>query len=563
MNFHAVYHRSKGNFAYAYNKDTVHIRLRTAKDDVAKINVVYGDKYDWSNEHYIKSMVKLYSDQFFDYWQADIKPPYRRLCYMFNFESKGKEYWYNEYGFYDEQPLDIGAMFEYPYINQIDVFETPEWAKDAIFYQIFPERFSNGDKANDPKKVEEWGGEPTTDNFFGGDLKGIIDHLDYLSKLGINAIYLTPIFEANTNHKYDTKDYMKVDPHFGDIDDLKCLVSNCHDRGIKVILDAVFNHCGYYFKPFQDVIKNGPKSKYWNWFYIHDYPVITHPRPNYECFGFEYRMPKLNTQNPDVKAYLLNVAEFWIKEVDIDGWRLDVANEVDHAFWREFRQVVKKAKPDAYILGEVWHDAGPWLQGDQFDGVMNYPFSKAAINFFCERVIDAQQFESMLNTFRFRYHDQANQVLLNILDSHDTPRLLNRCGGNKELLKLAVLFQMAYLGIPCIYYGDEIGMAGDGDPDCRRTMIWDEEKQDKELLEFYRKCISLRKTHAALRRGGCKFLYARDAQLVMQRYTDEEEVIIAFNASMEQSEIAFIANNKDYSISLAPYDYKIIIHKKA
>lgn len=562
MNFHAVYHRPKGNFAYAYDEATIHIRLRTAKQDVEEVNIVYGDKYDWPKERYEKPMRKIYSDHLFDYWQANVVPPFKRLCYIFELKSKGRKYWYTEYGFYDQPASEINMMFQYPYINKGDIFNTPEWVKDAVFYQIFPERFANGDVSNDPEEVESWGNRPTAFNFFGGDLKGIIQHLDYLIELGIDAIYLTPIFEAPSNHKYDIKDYMKVDPHFGDNDTLKELVSRCHQKGIRVILDAVFNHCGYYFPPFQDVIEKGPKSKYWDWFYIHDYPIKTHPRPNYECFAFEYRMPKLNTQNPAVKEYLLGVAEFWTREFDIDGWRLDVANEVDHAFWREFRRLIKAIKPDAYIVGEVWHDAGPWLQGDQFDGVMNYPFAEAVIDFFCKRTIDAEQFANTLNMWRFRYPDQANQVLLNIVDSHDTPRLLNMCREDKRLFKLAVLFQMTYVGVPCVYYGDEIGMTGGNDPDCRRTMIWDKEKQDKELLEFYKQCIALRKEHKALRRGECSFLYAHDYQLIMQRSMEEEEIIVAFNVSNSPFEMDLVYRDKHYSIAIGPYSYDIIIDKK-
>lgn len=559
MLVHGVYHRPKGNLAYAYDSKTIHIRIRTVKKDVQRCHIIYGDKYDWENQSATKPMTLLYSDDLFDYWQINIIPPNKRLCYMFKLESNDKKYWYTEYGFHDKQPSKVNIMFEYPFLNQIDIFKTPDWVKDAIFYQIFPERFANGDKTNDPEVTEKWGELPTRDNFFGGDLQGIIDKLDYLKNLGINAIYLTPIFEANTNHKYDTKDYMKVDPQFGDINTLKELVSRCHDKGIRVMLDAVFNHSGYYFPPFQDVIKKGPRSEYWDWFHIHSYPIRKYPRPNYDTFAFEYHMPKLNTENDQVKKYLLNVAEFWIKEVGIDGWRLDVANEVDHTFWREFRQVVKNANPDAYILGEVWHDAGPWLQGDQFDGVMNYPFTNMAIEFFCKQAINAKEFTNFLNKFMFRYPHQANLVLLNILDSHDTKRLLTQCGGNKELFKLAVLFQMTYIGVPCIYYGDEVGMEGSDDPDCRRTMIWDEDRQDKDLLEFYKDCIALRKRYTALRRGNCKFVYARGSQLVMKRYTDSNQVLIAFNVSNKSAKInTFIDENRQHIIELSPYGYEVI-----
>ncbi|EGL82787.1 alpha amylase catalytic region [Caldalkalibacillus thermarum TA2.A1] len=234
------------------------------------------------------------------------------------------------------------------------------------------------------------------DNFFGGDLQGVIDHIDHLTELGVNAIYFTPIFEAYSNHKYDTIDYLQVDKHFGNNELLKTLVDVCHQNGIRVMLDAVFNHAGYYFPPFQDVLKHQEKSKYKDWFHLREFPIQTEPRPNYDTFAFTPFMPKFNTENPEVKEYLLNVAKYWIEEVGIDGWRLDVANEVDHAFWREFLKVVKQAKPDAYILGEIWHNALPWLQGDQFDAVMNYPVTNAALDFFCKGETDAEQFMSRI-----------------------------------------------------------------------------------------------------------------------------------------------------------------------
>lgn len=291
------------------------------------------------------------SDSMFDYFSCEVQPPYRRLRYAFLLEDGEESIWMDENNFLEEEPDNPDRMFEFPYINGVDVFTPPAWVKDAIFYQIFPERFANGDKSNDPENVLPWGGKPERDNFFGGDLQGVIDHLDYLSELGITAIYFTPIFEATTNHKYDTEDYMRIDPHFGDADTLKKLVKQCHKRGIRVLLDAVFNHSGRTFKPFVDLQKNGEQSKYKDWFYIRSFPIeVVDGIPSYETFSFEPLMPKLNTENPEVKEYLLNVAEYWIKEIGVDGWRLDVANEVDHEFWREFRHTVKKVNPDAYIL---------------------------------------------------------------------------------------------------------------------------------------------------------------------------------------------------------------------
>ena len=258
---------------------------------------------------------------------------------------------------------------------------------------------------------------------------------------------------------------MEIDPQFGDKATFKRLVDVCHQHGIKVMLDAVFNHSGYYFPPFQDVLKNQEHSKYKDWFHIRDFPIITKPRPNYDTFAFTEQMPKLNTENAEVKEYLLNVARYWIEEFDIDGWRLDVANEVDHSFWREFRKTVKSVKPDAYILGEIWHDSMPWLQGDQFDAVMNYPFTQSALDFFAKGTINADVFAQRISHVLHSYPNNVNEVSFNLLGSHDTPRILTIANENKDRLKLLFLFQLTFIGSPCIYYGDEIGMTG-------RTRSW-------------------------------------------------------------------------------------------
>jgi cyclomaltodextrinase len=378
----AVYHRPKLNWAYARDKRTLEIRLRTKKDDVEKTSLVAGDKYAWSDTREVLPMQRFATDQAFDYWQLSITPPFRRLRYAFQLTDANENVWLTEQGFQQTEPDDNFNFFDFPYINPVDIFQPPAWVKDAVFYQIFPERFANGNPGNDPEDVHPWGDKPMQSNYFGGDIQGVIDHLDYLSELGINAIYFTPLFQAMTNHKYDTADYMSVDAHFGTNDTLKALVRACHSRGIRVLLDAVFNHSGKTFPPFLDAMERGPDSPYADWFHVREWPLrIKDGIPTYDTFAFEPHMPKLNTEHPEVKKYLLDVARYWIEEIDIDGWRLDVANEVDHAFWREFRQVVKAAKPEAYILGEIWHDSIMWLQGDQFDAVMNYPFTNAVLDF--------------------------------------------------------------------------------------------------------------------------------------------------------------------------------------
>ncbi|MBM2841555.1 MAG: alpha-glycosidase, partial [Bacteroidetes bacterium] len=376
----------------------------------------------------------------------------------------------------------------------------PDWVKDAIFYQVFPERFANGDKSNDPPGTERWGGEPKTRNYFGGDLQGIIDHLDYVASLGVNTLYLNPIFQSNSNHKYHADDYMKIDTAFGDERVFKKLVDACHARGIRIILDAVFNHTGTGFFAFRDIKENGAKSRFLGWYNIYSLPVAPPKKPNYECWWGHGDLPKLMTHNPDVQQYLFQVTRHWMS-FGIDGWRLDVPNEVPHQFWIEWRKLVKSLNPEAYIVGEIWDDAGPWLTGDQFDAVMNYRFRDACLDFFVRKKTTAAEFDKALADGRSKYSDEVNHVMQNLLGSHDTERLLTLCKGNKETMKLAWLFQMTYLGAPMVYYGDEIGMTGGKDPSCRGTMIWDEKKQDKELLKYIRGLIRLRRDCQQFRRG--------------------------------------------------------------
>ncbi|MEC0368360.1 alpha-glycosidase [Paenibacillus chibensis] len=541
MLLEAVYHRPKLNWCYAYDGRTIHLRIRTKRNDVTAVSALAGDKYIWDQSKAYVPMTIMVSDELFDYWECEIVPEYRRLKYGFLLESGKEKYWMTEYDFLKQPPENPDRLFEYPFINPADVFKTPAWVKDAVFYQIFPERFANGDPENDPKGTQPWGGAPERDNFFGGDLQGVIDHIDHLTNLGVNAIYFTPIFTATTNHKYDTEDYMHIDPQFGDIDTLKKLVKVCHERGIRVLLDAVFNHSGRTFAPFVDLQKNGENSRYKDWFYIREYPIaVKDGIPTYDTFAFEPLMPKLNTDNPEVKEYLLKAAAYWIEEADIDGWRLDVANEVDHEFWREFRRVVKKAKPDAYILGEIWHESSPWLMGDQFDAVMNYPFTNAVLDFFVDGTRDARSFANALSKQLANYPRQVNEVAFNLLDSHDTARLLTKCEGNKDKMKLAAQFQFTYSGTPCIYYGDEIGMTGGHDPDCRKCMEWDTSKQDLELFSFYQELIALRLKYSALRTGKITFLSAEagSGSLVYTREDEENLFIILMNNSETPAEIS-------------------------
>lgn len=503
MNKAAITHLQTDAFLFATASQTVCIRIKTAIGDVESVQLIHGDPYHWHGEawqYQQTPMCNVGADETHDYWEATIFLTFSRLRYGFLLKSKGRTIVFTERGFAKKTPTEISSYFCLPYLHDNDRFLPPAWAKETIWYQIFPERFANGNPDLSPPNARPWGSEaPKADSFFGGDLKGVIDRLDYLTSLGISGIYFTPIFKAFSNHKYDTIDYMQLDPHFGDEATLKELVEQCHKRGIKVMLDAVFNHSGYYFPPFQDVLKKGAASRYKNWFHIHQFPIEGEAGKHYyETFAFVPSMPKLNTSNPEVKAYLLRCARYWLETFDIDGWRLDVANEVDHAFWREFRQVVKNTKQDAYILGEVWHQANPWLQGDQFDGVMNYPLTDAIFDF-VQHGKSASTFQHAVTKHLYSYPKLVNEVQFNLLGSHDTPRILTACGGNKQLVKLSYLLLFSFPGSPCIYYGDEIGMAGENDPGCRACMVWEEDQQDRELLfQFLQKLIKIRKTHQAM-----------------------------------------------------------------
>jgi cyclomaltodextrinase len=536
----AIYHRPTNNWSYAYDRETIHIRIRTKRDDVQRVELLHGDKYDWhKNGRGTADMRVFAQDSLFDYWQAEVRPPYRRLIYGFRIESGEETVYLDEQGFTDK--IQHHLYFQFPFLNPADVFEPPVWVKEAVFYQIFPERFANGDTSNDPEGVEPWGGVPKTDNYFGGDLQGVIDHLDHLEKLGINAIYFNPLFQAATNHKYDTEDYLKVDTHFGTNEKLKELVESCHQRGIRVLLDAVFNHSGRTFAPFLDVLEKGEVSEYSDWFHVREYPLeVRDGIPTYDAFAFEPHMPKLNTENAVVQDYLLKVARYWIEEIGVDGWRLDVANEVDHRFWRRFRDVVKSANPEAYILGEIWHDSQPWLAGDQFDAVMNYPLTEAILDYAIRGTRDGRQFADLAGNLLAAYPQQATEVTFNLLGSHDTPRLLTLSEGDKRRMRLSSVIQFTMAGTPCIYYGDEIGMSGGQDPGCRECMVWEEERQDLELFGFFAALVKLRREHRALRDGGFRILFAEAGRSVLAYEREAEGVrfVVALNAGARKTSVS-------------------------
>lgn len=404
----------------------------------------------------------------------------------------------------------------------------PEWVQDAIFYQIFPDRFANGDISNDPVPITEWGSKPTIDNFFGGDLLGIINRLDYLQNLGINALYLNPIFKARSNHKYDTDDYYQIDPSFGDKRIFKSLVDECHQRGIRIILDGVFNHCGYDSVLFNDVIEREELSEYATWFNIHSYPIDKNV-VNYQTCGGTWYLPKLNSDLPKVREYLFNVAAYWIREFGIDGWRLDVPWKIPVSFWIEFRQKIKNEFPDIYLVGEIWRDPANWVRGDTFDGVMNYSLRNCILDYCVYDRMDAEDFNYEIQ-LQLQIFQHSAPLQLNLLGSHDTPRIFTLC--NEELKRelLAISFLFTYLGAPMIYYGDEIGLTGENDPDCRKCMPWDRKHEWNIIIkEHFEKLIKARLEHAALRRGTFRPLLMFNGIYAYQRQFENDTAIIVLN----------------------------------
>lgn len=406
--------------------------------------------------------------------------------------------------------------------------QIPEWVPEAVFYQIFPERFANGNPANDPPGTEPWGGIPTRENFFGGDLEGVIQKLDYVKDLGCNAIYLNPIFKARTNHRYDTQDYFQIDPALGDDATFDQLVKEAHRKGIRIVLDGVFNHCGSAFAPFQDVLEKGSRSKYVGWFDIYDFPIITEPFPNYATCGGAHYLPRLNTHNPEVEAFIHQVALYWLGR-GIDGWRLDVPYEIHTDFWKRFRRAVKRDFPDAYLVAEEWRDASSFLQGDTFDGAMHYLLKNLGFDFLANNALTGEAFNRGLETMFRQLPKNAEYGMLTLLGSHDTARVLTACGGDVDTVRLLYTYLFTMPGAPMIYYGDENGMEGENDPDCRRPMIWQEECWNIPLRSHLKRLIEIRHRCSNLRCGEVEPAFTNDRVATYYRTFQGERSLVILN----------------------------------
>ncbi|MCI5650320.1 MAG: glycoside hydrolase family 13 protein [Fusicatenibacter sp.] len=538
MNQAALYHG--GTYPDVYAPDRYHLTFsfRAASGDIRSCHVIYFHKNHMEETRKEQELTLQYETGVSSVYTATVafRKPARYVQYCFRLTGNdGETIWYHAWGPVKSYPLE--CYFEYAYANEVTVSQLPPvWSQGTVYYQIFPERFRNGDPSNDPKDCMPWGSTPTPSNFMGGDLAGIRKSLDYLASLGVECIYLNPVFRAPSNHKYDTTDYYTVDPQFGTNEDLRALVKEAHKRKIRVILDAVFNHTGTGFFAFADILKNQESSEYLEWYHITAFPVTEKPEC-YECFfGFE-GMPKLDTGNGKVQEYLLKVLEFWVKEAGVDGYRYDVADELDENFVIKIRDRLKRLNPDLVLIGETWAEGKRLLNGCGMDSIMNYSFRQAMLDFFAERCIDAKELGVRLEMALSRHPAEINAAMFNALDTHDTERFIDSCSHRQSSFRLAVVTQILFPGSPSIYYGDEAGMDGKNDPDCRKCMMWDNRPGEQELFQFYRTLILLRKKHPAVRNGSFRTLTARERVYGFVRENEEEIIYVFVNDGNTDAEI--------------------------
>lgn len=493
----AVFHQSESIYSYPLNATAARIILRTKRgDSLHKLQVIWNTSHLFWRERSAEDMELFRSDALFDYYKLDMdngNPPY---SYLFSMEDeKGVTWYYNESGF--DTRLHLTTTFEDNFVvnfpNERDIIYPNRAFEGRVFYQIFPERFCRGDHTKDDSYIDlPWdSAEPVNHRFAGGDLKGIENKLPYLKELGVGAIYLNPIHPSISAHKYDVDDYLAIDPMFGTMEDFKQLVQEAHKLDIKILMDLVFNHSGYYNPLFQDVVQKGKDSPYYDWYFVYgDKPG--YEEGNYNTFCGVRMMPKLNTNNPEVQEYLTQVGEFYMRECAVDGFRLDVAFDVSHDFWRFFKNRLKKINPDVFILGEDWLNSDSFLGNDQWESVMHYPLMYACSRYLAEDRYDAQGFCDYLNGILMRYREGHNRNMVTLLDSHDTARFLTRLKGdkNRQLLALAIL--LFYQGCPMLYYGDEIFMEGENDPYCRKPMEWNSPLYSSLEHQLLRKLLAYR-----------------------------------------------------------------------
>jgi cyclomaltodextrinase / maltogenic alpha-amylase / neopullulanase len=506
-----------------WDRGRLMLTLRIRPDDADEIAAVVGGRR--------LPMKEVSRDDLYAVLRTEVPWNLRTdLEYAFWIRDGGAQFHYGPEGL--RSPRAQGNRFKLK-ASEYQPFEVPGWVEQSVLYQIFPDRFENGDRSNDPKNVVAWDAAPTWYNRYGGDAAGVRKRMGHLTDLGIGAVYFNPVFYSPSNHRYEANDFLQIDPEIGTNEEFAALTRDLKARGIRTILDGVFNHTSPDFRQFKDIREKGRDSRYVDWFFIKSFPVVVGENPNYEAWWGFPSMPKVNLMNPEARSYMLGVVDFWQKNAEIAGWRLDVANEVPMDFWRAFRSHVKGIDPKLWIVGEVWGDGSPWLKGDQWDSVMNYQFRDAVLRFIAEGRTKPSEFIQRLMQVHESYAPQVSRNMMNLLSSHDTPRFLTLCNGDRRLAMLGATVQMTWVGAPSIYYGEELGMEGGGDPECRKGMEWHRATPDNDLLNHYRRLIKLRNSSHALQSGHPVPLLVDDENgtLAFARVFDGEVVIVALNRS--------------------------------
>lgn len=533
----AVTHIPLSQYAFASSERSLTIRLRCAAGELERCVLWYGDRVQPDDPIRFTpvDMERTAHELDFDYYEATFDSPYTRVCYYFEL-SGGREVLYLYADIFSAHlPAERSEFYQYPFLRREEIATVPDWLKRAVVYNIFPDSFASGRRSVRGTPSETlWENGLILKSRLGGTIRGITENLDYIAGLGFNCIYLNPIFTAGEYHKYDLLDYFHVSPNLGTDEEFRVLVERSHGLGLRVVIDGVFNHCSWRFFAFDDVVRNGERSQYRDWFYDLAFPVIRPPEgvpPGYASFAYEPKMPKLNTSSPEVRDYFMNVCAHWLREYHVDGWRLDVANEVDREFWRDFRRTARAIDPDSVMIGEIWENAESWLRGDMFDSAMNYDFRRHCRDFFALGAIGAAQFSARVTQMLYRYPAGIAQGQLNLLDSHDVSRFLSLCGGDIRRLRLAEVFLFTAPGAPCVFYGDELGMSGTREADYRGPMPWDDPPYD--LRAFFQRLAALRREDDLLALGSWRTLYAEGRLYAYERRLGNRSVIVALNAGSQ------------------------------
>ena len=568
MNKLALLHRIDSEYAYPLDEKRLVLRLRVSKEDEFKvIEVFFNPAMRFIKERQVKEMKVKYVDNYFKYYEVTLFNNFPSFSYIFHIVTlDNEEYFLSDEGLsrsYDYSLSQVSA-FRYAFINPDDVIKVNPKFEGRIFYQIFVDSFFKSEALNKDFVTRDWNStdlEAFKDGkynpiFLGGDLKGVTSKLNYLKELGIGAIYLTPIFKANTNHRYDTLDYFEIDPRLGDISDLKELVKQAHELDILVCLDLVFNHTSFFHPFFQDVLKNGKKSKYFDFYMIEGDEIKLEKPVNYYTFSESFMMPKLNGNNKEVQAYCIEVAKHYLKEADVDGYRLDVSNELPHSFWIEFKKELKKEKEDIFLIGECWYNAYSFLNSLEWDSSMNYASLFAAKEYFVNHTLSTKEFVYKLNSILVRYKENTNKMLLNLLDSHDISRFYEYLKPNKDLYLLSELFLISYIGLPMIYYGDEIFMEGGNDPFNRKGMEWDSKEFSSFEFSLIKKIYALRKQDP-FKKGDME-LEEKDGLLYIRRVYENEKVTIILNNSTEEKVVESVDINNTKVVLSNHYEKSVL-----